>query len=182
LEWRPWFGPVVGSGSSTFGSALTTADVRRAPRRGTSSRMRHRAYAPARGHHHLCLPSGRRVLRSVLRPVRVDPHYARPVERRFVVGRSFRYHGWANPREWEEPALGPFERAQRGSPRVTASARVRAWHVREGRRSRPPSLRGLKSPGLSSARRVSIVAEVVRRRRTSNKLGKRAPKRAVRVE
>jgi len=129
-----------------------------------------------------CLPSGRRVLRSVLRPVRVDPHYARPVERRFVVGRSFRYHGWANPREWEEPALGSDERAQRGSPRVTASARMRAWHVREGRRSRPPSLRGLKSPGLSSARRVSIVAEVVRRRRTSNKLGKRAPKRAVRVE
>jgi len=50
---------------------------------------------------------------------------ARRKARDLVVGRSFRYHGWANPREWEEPALGPFEWAQHGSPRVTASARMR---------------------------------------------------------
>jgi len=38
-----------------------------------------------------------------------------------VVGRSIRHHGWANPRKWEEPALGSSERTKRGSPRVTLS-------------------------------------------------------------
>jgi hypothetical protein len=53
---------------------------------------------------------------------------------------------------------------------------------RKGRRSRSPSLRGLKEPGFGCPHVVNAVAEVGRRRLTSNKLGKRAPKRAVRVE
>jgi hypothetical protein len=46
-----------------------------------------------------------RVLRSVLRPVHVDPHYA-PRAQASEVGRRRGHHGWANPREREEPALG----------------------------------------------------------------------------
>lgn len=72
---------------------------------------------------------------------------------------------------------GHHERTERGSPRVTASARERAWHERKGWRSRPPSLRGCESSGLV-ARTSIVVAEVGRRRLASNKLGKRAPKRA----
>jgi hypothetical protein len=63
-------------------------------------------------------------------------------------GRTIRHHGWANPRKWEEPALGPDGRTQRGSPRVDAPARERARRVRKGRRSRPPSLRGSRARRL----------------------------------
>ena len=56
-----------------------------------------------------------------------------------MVGRSRRHHGWANPRKWEEPALGPHERTERGSPRVTASAReMRATSEKEGGRGLRP--------------------------------------------
>jgi hypothetical protein len=63
-------------------------------------------------------------------------------DERSAVRRPIRYHGWANPREWEEPALGP-ERT--GVVRLAACRRFRkgdARRVRKGRRSRPPSLRG----------------------------------------
>jgi hypothetical protein len=46
-----------------------------------------------------------RVLHSVLRPVRVDPHYA-PQAQASEVGRRFWHHGWANPGNRAEPALG----------------------------------------------------------------------------
>jgi hypothetical protein len=133
-----------------------------------------------RAHERSCSRFGRRVLRSVLRPARVNPHYTRGAKSVLVVGRTLRHHGWASPRKREEPTLGSDGRTQRGSPRVTASARERAWHVRKGRGSRPPSQRGSRVPvGCSN---VVVVAEVCRRSLVSNKLGKRAPKRAVRVE
>jgi len=50
--------------------------------------------------------------------------------------------------------------------------------VRNGRWSRPPSMRGRRARVWLPARRMNVVAEVVRRRLASNKLGKRAPKRA----
>jgi hypothetical protein len=71
-----------------------------------------------------------RVLRSVLRPVHVDPHYA----------------PWVIPRRWGSDGgitvgqarasernqhWGLRHRTSRGSPRATASARERAWHVQE---------------------------------------------------
>jgi hypothetical protein len=57
----------------TTGGAPVTADVRRTPRRGTSSRMRHKAHAPDPGTNQRAWLR-RRVLHSVLRPVHVDPH------------------------------------------------------------------------------------------------------------
>jgi hypothetical protein len=55
-------------------------------------------------------------------------------------------------------------RTERGSPRTTASARERAWFVRKGRRSRPPSLRGYRRVRVWLPARRSAVAEVSRRR------------------
>jgi len=73
---------------------------------------------------------------------------------------------------------GSHGRTSRGSPRVTAPAREAACHVeeKEGDRGLPPC----EDPGARvwlPARR-NAVAEVGRRRLASNKLGKRAPKRA----
>jgi hypothetical protein len=82
-----------------------------------------------RKHERSSLALGRRVLRSVLRPVRVNPHYTRGAKSVLVVGRLLRHHGWASPRKREEPTLGSDGRTLRGSPNVTASARKRAWHV-----------------------------------------------------
>jgi hypothetical protein len=75
-ERKPRFGPSPGSGSSTLGGAPTTADARRTPRRGTSSA----GALNKRMHSGVCTSnrtsSRGRVLRSVLRPVHVNPHYA----------------------------------------------------------------------------------------------------------
>jgi len=106
-------------------SAPATADVRRAPRRGTRSRMRPKRMHPSHARVIVACP-GRRVLRSVLRPVLVNPHSTCKRATVCVVRRSSRHHGWANPRKWEEPALGSDERTWRGSPRVTVLARERA--------------------------------------------------------
>jgi len=134
-------------GSSHGGNAPATADVRRTPRRGTQSRIRPKRVHPSQARVIVACP-GRRVLRSVLRPARVHPHTTPGPSKVRVVRRSFRHHGWANPRKWEEPALGSNGRTSHGSPRVTALAREAAWHVRKGRRSRPPSLRGNESSGF----------------------------------
>jgi len=167
--------------ASTRGTgAPMTADVRRAPRRGTPS-----AYATTRMHlsqaREIVACARGRVLRSVLRPVHVDPHYA-PQPRGSVVGRLREHHGWASSGNREEPALGL--QATDGA-RLAARHRSRkgegATRSRRGRRSRPPSLRGSGARVWLPARR-NAVAEVGRRRLVPNKLGKRAPKRAVRVE
>jgi len=121
-----------------------------------------------------------RVLRSVLRPVHVDPHYA----------------PWSNPRWWGVRvgiAVGQTHASGRKpAPGLTRTngARLAACHrfpvkredrvtgSRKGRRSWPPSLRGSQELGFGCPHVVSAVAEVGRRRLVSNKLGKRAPKRA----
>jgi hypothetical protein len=97
--------------------APMTADVRRSPRRGTTSACAQSVCAGGRHERSLHALRGR-VLRSVLRHVHVDPHYA-PQARASVVGRSSRHHGWENPRKWEEPSLG-LER--------TDGARLAACH------------------------------------------------------
>ena len=89
------------------GGAPVTADVRRSPRRGTLSacaRKRMRG-ALARS---LRVIRGR-VLRSVLRPVHVNPHYTHRGAS-FGGGATGRHHGWANPRKREEPSLGSVRR------------------------------------------------------------------------
>jgi len=119
---------------------------------------------------------GRRVLRSVLRPVHVNPHSTRR-------GQPTRGEAFVTASRLGKPTRvgGTSTGVGRADvARLAACHRFRkeeAWHVRQGRRSRPPSLRGSESP-RSSGRTSCFVAEVSRRRLASNKLGKRAPKRA----
>jgi len=95
--------------------------------------------------------AGRRVLHSVLRPVRVDPHYARSAQKRRSRGEAFgSVSRLGKPTRVGGTSTGAERTGARGSPRATAPARERAWRVRKGRRSRPPSLRGIKSPGSCS--------------------------------
>jgi hypothetical protein len=123
-----------------------------------------------------------RVLRSVLRPVHVDPHYA-PQAQASEVGRRRRHHGWANPRKREEPALG-------SSPpdvaRLAACHRFREGEgvARQNRKEIEVSVpaRIPREPGFGCPHVVTQLQKSVGNELVSNKLGKRAAKTAVRVE
>ena len=155
-----------------------TADVRRTPRRGTSSRMRHKAHATDAG-------TRDRRMRTV------DASFARSFDPCSLILTT---HGGAKSVD----RGGAFGSASRlGNTR--ASGRNQHWGQTNGRcaaRRVTPLPRGRgrvtseKEEGLglrpcedervrvpALARRVSV-AEVGRRRLASNKLGKRAPKRA----
>ena len=124
-----------------------TADVRRSPRRGTSSRVRHKAHAPHAGTKLVaCVRGTRPSLGPSTRARRSSLHTAAS-KASFVVGRSVRHHGWANPRKWEEPTLGSDGRTWRGSPRVTALAREKAWHVEKRKEVEASVPARIKSPG-----------------------------------
>jgi len=89
-----------------------------------------------------------RVLRSVLRPVHVNPHYA-PSAQASEVGRSSEHHGWATSGNRDEPSLGL---SRTDVARLAACHRFRkeeAWHVeeKEGDRGLRPC-EDCKSPGL----------------------------------
>jgi hypothetical protein len=171
----------VCSGSSLRTNAPVTADARRAPRRGTTSACATKRMHPSPAREIVAGGLRGRVLHSVLRPVHVNPHYAlRGNSRRWGVGvgitdgqarASGRNHHW-----------GRHRRTERGSPRIIAPARESrgAEEKEEGHGLRPCEDHG--EPGFGCPHVVNAVAEVSRRRRASNKLGKRAPKRAVRVE
>jgi len=166
--------------STRAGAAPMTADVRRQPRRGTSSRLRSESAG-----------TGARTRDRRMRMA--DASFARSFDPRASIltmhetakacswwGGRIRYHGWANPRERDEPTLGPDDRTERGSPRATAPARERrGTEEKEGGQGRRPCED--HEPGFALVRRVQV-AEVGRRPLASNKLGTRAPKRAVRVE
>jgi hypothetical protein len=120
-----------------------------------------------------------RVLHSVLRPVHVDPHYA-PQAQASEVRRSARHRGRVNPRKGERTGTGVSTGGRSAARRAPPLPQGRGVaRRRKGRRSRSPSLRGLNEPGFGCPHVVvAAVAEVGRRRLVSNKLGKRAPKRA----
>jgi hypothetical protein len=140
--------------------APMTADVRRAPRRGTPSRMRHKAHAPDTGtRNRACV----RETRPSLGPsTRVPQSSLRTSAQAGVVRRSLRHHGWANPRKWEEPALGLGEADGARLAAYSSRAQARGLGMfRKGRRSRPPSLRGSRAPvGLPARRFVKLQKSV----------------------
>jgi len=96
---------------------------------------------------------GRRVLRSVLRPVLVNPHYTRD-------GQTSRGGAFVSASRLGKPAQAGRTSTGvgwAGVARLAACHRFRkgeAWHVRKGRRSRPPSLRGNESTGSLVAHRA----------------------------
>jgi len=129
-------------------------------RRPTLAKRRHRTQARV-----IVAGVTGRVLRSVLRPAR-------------AIKRRRRYRGWANlGQPGRNHHRGHRGWARRGSPHATAFARKRRGV------SEPEGDRGLRpsedrQPGFGCPHVVEAVAKVVRRRLASNKLGKRAPKRA----
>ena len=140
-----------------------TADVRRAPRRGTSSACATKRMHPTQAREIVaCARETRPSLGPLARARQSSLCTCGAI--RSVVRRSIRHHGWANPRKWEKPTLG-LKRTD--GARLAASHRSlekrssasasweAAWGVRKGRRSRPPSLRGHESSGLVA--RTSIV-------------------------
>jgi len=135
-----------------------------------NSRRRHRTHARDT----VACGSGR-VLRSVLRPVLVNPHYA-PLGKTAVVGRTRRHRGWESSRKREEPAPGSSRRTERGSPRITARKSGVMRKEKEGGRGHRPCED--TEPRFGCPHVDNAVAEVLRRRLTSNKLDFRAPKRA----
>jgi hypothetical protein len=155
-----------------------TADVRRTPRRGTSSASRHKAHAldtaqSLRVSEDASFARSFDPCTSILTMHRGESHGG---------GATGRHHGWANPRRWEEPSLGSVR---------TDVARLAARH-RSSQEERRVESKKRKEIEVSVPARIKssrfgcshvvVVAEVGRRRLASNKLGKRAPKRAVRVE
>jgi len=117
-----------------------TTDVRRTPRRGTSSRIRASSVCTGAGTRDRCPRSGRRVLRSVLRPVRVDPHYARRRQKRFRGGANAPASRLGKPTRVGETftGVGRFGRsaARRVSP--LPQGRGRGTSEKEGGRGLRP--------------------------------------------
>lgn len=120
-----------------------TANVQKGAEEGNVVSMRHKAYAPVRTRERSSHALRGRVLRSVLRPVRVNPHYtpAAKVEGGGAVESVSRLgKAWVTKKE---PTLGS---ARTDEARLAASHRCRKTSSvrcsRKGRRSRSPSLRG----------------------------------------
>jgi len=157
-----------------------TADVQKDAEEGNVVAHAPQSSCTRRKHERSSHALGRRVLRSVLRPVRVDPHYARSVKA---------LRGGATA-----PAsrLGKPTRVGGTSTGVGRSdaARLAACHrFRKGEgvaRREKEGGRGLRPCEDQESRFVArtscSVAEVCRRPLVSNKLGIRVPKRTVRVE
>jgi len=96
-----------------------------------------------------------------------------------MVGRFRRYRGQANPGNWEELAPGSSKWTQRGSPRITARQfRLQSGVMRkekEGGRGHRPC-EETRAEWFGCPHVGYAVAEVVRRRLVSNKLGPRSTK------
>jgi hypothetical protein len=93
-----------------------------------------------------------------------------------------RHHGWANSGNREEPTLGL---AFLDGARLAACHRFRKGEgVARQKRKKVEAFvpARIEELGFGCPHVESLVAEVGRRRLVSNKLGKRAPKRADRVE
>jgi len=155
-----------------------TADVRRTPRRGTPSACAHQAHAPDAG-------TRDRRMRQGTRPS-LGPSTRAGQSSLCSAGASRGGEAFEFASRLGKPGSpgrnqhwGFHEWTLCGSPRVTALAREAAWPVeeKEGDRGLRPC-EDCKEPGFSCPHVVVAVAEVVRRRLASNKLGIRAPKRA----
>jgi len=120
--------------------------------------------------------SGRRVLRSVLRPVRVDPHYARTPQGVSWWGVRIGITAGQTRASGRNQHWGRTD----GRSRLAACHRSREGEgvARQKRKEVEASVPARIESSGSCSHVVFSVAEVGRRRLASNKLGTRAPKRA----
>jgi len=124
---RALVGPSVAAGILRGERRADDSGCPKDAEKGNVVGMRHQAYAPDLGTRDRTYFRGR-VLRSVLRPVHVDPHYA-PRAQAPEVGHPRRHRGRANLRKQEEPAPGSW---WVGVARLAACHRFRkeeAWRV-----------------------------------------------------
>ena len=166
-------------GSSLRVVAPMTADVRRSPRRGTSSAYAIHAHAPIARATAACFGQ-KRVLHLVLRPVHVDRHYTPPAQA--AGGGALELASWSGkPAQAGATDTGVDTNgrsaARRASPvnSVRKEEGVMRREKEGGHGLRPCEDR---KPRLGCPHVVIAVAEVGRRSLASNTLGKRAPKKS----
>lgn len=107
--------------SSRSGRSAHDSGCPKVAEEGNAVGMRHQAHAPGAGTRDRRMRKGDSVLRSVLRPVHVDPHYApRRKLRRWGVRRSIAVGQTRASGRNRHRGFGG--RTKRGSPRVTALA------------------------------------------------------------
>jgi hypothetical protein len=162
--------------------APMTADVRRAPRRGTPSACATYAHAPDAGTRDRRMRPGTRP--SLGPSTRARRSSLCSAGASLGGGAATEASRLGKPAQAGGTSTGVFGTGRSAARRVSPLPQGRGRDTsRKGRRSRSPSLRGsFKEPGFGCPHVVNAVAEVGRRRQVSNKLGKRAAKTAVRVE
>jgi len=97
-ERRPRSVRIVGGGSSAANDRADDSGCPEVAEEGNAVSMRQQRARTHRRHERSSQANRGRVLRSVLRPVHVNPHYA-PQGKPSEVGRQHRHHGWANSRK-----------------------------------------------------------------------------------
>jgi hypothetical protein len=167
--------------SSRYGRRADDSGCPKVAEEGNVVAHAHRAYAPDAGtRDRACARQTRPSLGPSTRARRSSLHTGR--QKRLRGGATAPASRLGKPTQVGRTSTGV---GRADEARLAACHRFRkgeAWHVRrKGGRSRPSSLRGSGVP-VGFARTSCSVAEVYRRHLASNKLGKRAPKRAVRVE
>jgi len=176
---RVLVGPSADSGLPASSRRADDGGCPKGAEEGNVVSMRHKAYAPIAGTRDRCLRSGDASFTRSSGPCTsiLTTHWAQvTVVRRskgITVGQT---RVTENNQHW-----GSCTGRSAARLALLSSAKARAWRAqkRKGVEASVPAR--IKSSGLV-ARTSIVVAEVGRRQRVSNKLGKRAPKRAVRVE
>jgi len=127
--------------------------------------------------------NGGRVLHSVLRPVHVDPRYASRRKSRWRGDRARITVGQTRATGKNQHWGGNERTEKRSSPLTTARKRSVVRKEKEGDQGLRPC-ENEKSPNTVwlPARRLVKLQKSIGGISVPNKLGKRAPKRAVRVE
>lgn len=176
-------GPAHGSGSPPLPAfAPATADVRRAPRMGTTSASALRSGCARRER-----PSHASHVRVATRPLLGPLTRARrsPLQlRRSKAGGGGAFESTSRsgkPAQAGRTGTG-VEASGRRAARRASPSRKGAGVTRQKRKDVMASVPARIVRAQAPCPHVVAVAEIGRRRPVSNKLGKRAPKRAVRVE
>jgi len=128
-------------------SAPATADVRRTPRRGTSSACATKAYALSAGTRDRRMCSG---TRPSLGPSTRTRRSSLCTAGAILGGGAFEVASrLGKPSQEGGTNTGAIANGRSAARRVSPNlARGSAWDVRKGRRSRPPSLRGSEELGF----------------------------------
>jgi len=161
-----------------------TADVRRTPRRGTPSACATYAYAPGAGTRDRRMRTGTRPSLGPLTRARQSSLCSDRAQARCGGEAETKASRLGKLAQARGTNTGVFTTGRSAARRVSPIPQGRGRDTSKKRKEIEVSVpaRNCREPGFGCPHVVIAVAEVGRRRLVSNKLGKRAPKRAVRVE